>query len=429
LFLFLHYSLIFVVELTSRELLTHLFHTAIAAVDGRHLVAQWYRSQNQSFSHFIAIGKAAPAMLQGALDCQKNFQQALLICPQGSAPRALRKDPRIAIHEASHPVPDDSSLQAGAALLRFVQNLPADAGLLVLISGGSSSLVEVLPESISLDDLQAINRYLLASGKNIRALNAWRKRFSKIKGGGLLNYLTVNECTQLLISDVHPDDAAVVGSGLLITSNDEPGADVYLQQYSANTAKTKSHNDKTGCNKTGCNKTVCTHIIASQAMALHAVADEVKHMGLACYLHDEFIDGDAVQQGERLGRWLLNEAPLGVHLWGAETTVVLPERPGIGGRNQTFALALASTLLAADLKSDDIGVLAAGSDGIDGNSQCAGAVVFASTARQIVQSGYDIKAELAAANAGGLLMLTGDLFKTGATGTNVMDLIIAWKQA
>jgi hydroxypyruvate reductase len=411
-------------ELTSRELLTHLYHTAIETVDGRHLVAQWYRSQDQTFSHFIAIGKAAPAMLQGAVDAQKNFQQALLICPARTAPRGLRKDQRIAIHESSHPIPDESSLEAGAALLRFVKNLPAGAKLLVLISGGSSSLVEVPQDTISLDDLQTINQYLLASGKNIRALNAWRKRFSRIKGGGLLNYLTVNECTQLLISDVHPDDAAVIGSGLLIASDDEPDEDDYLQQYSDAVVHKKSHSDNTGCNTT-----VRTHIIGSQAMALQAAADEVKHMDLDCYLHDEFIDGDAVQQGERLGRWLLNEAPVGVHLWGAETTVVLPERPGIGGRNQAFALALSNILLSAGLESDDIGVLAAGSDGIDGNSTCAGAVVFASTARQIVQSGYDIEAELAAANAGGLLMLTGDLLKTGATGTNVMDLIIAWKQA
>jgi len=406
-------------ELTSRELLTHLFHTAIETVDGRHLVAQWYRSQNQAFTHFIAVGKAAPAMLQGVVDTQKNFQQALLICPTRTVPRGLRKDKRIAIHESSHPVPDESSLEAGAALLGFVKNLPADARLLVLISGGSSSLVEVLPDTLTLDDLQAINHYLLASGKNIHALNAWRKRFSKIKGGGLLNYLSVDECTQLLISDVHPDDAAVIGSGLLIASDDQPDVDDFLQQYIDAAMQARSRTDKT----------VHTHIIGTQEMALQAAAEEVKHMDLACYLHDEFIGGDAVEQGERIGRWLLNDAPVGVHLWGAETTVVLPERPGLGGRNQAFALALAKTLLDAGLDSDDIGVLAAGTDGIDGNTPCAGAVVFASTARQIVQSGYDIEAELAAANAGVLLMLSGDVFKTGATGTNVMDLIIAWKQA
>ena len=406
-------------ELTSRELLTHLFHTAIAAVDGRHLVAQWVRHQSQKFTHCIAIGKAAPAMLQGLLDSQNSITQALLICPTRTVSRALHKDPRITIHESAHPVPDDSSLQAGAALLRFVQSLPQDAKLLVLISGGSSSLVEVLQDSVTLTQLQSINHYLLASGKPIGALNAWRKRFSKIKGGGLLNYLAVDECTQLLLSDVHPDDAAVIGSGLLVVSDDEPDADTILQQQANSLPLPALYKTKT----------VHTHIIGTQTMALRAAADEVRSMGLKCFLHDEFIAGDAVQEGERLGAWLLQEAPLGVHLWGAETTVVLPEQPGIGGRNQSFALALANTLLAAGLESDDIGVLAAGTDGIDGNSACAGAIVFASSARQIVQSGYNIEAELAKANSGGCLMLTRDLFQTGATSTNVMDLIIAWKQA
>ena len=104
----------------------------------------------------------------------------------------------------------------------------------------------------------------------------------------------------------------------------------------------------------------------------------------------------------------------------------------MGGRNQSFALSLANTLhqcmQSAAAKGDDIGVLAAGTDGIDGNTGCAGAVVFASTARQVLQSGYDIEAELAAANAGAVLMATADLLKTGPTNTNVMDLVIAWKQ-
>ncbi len=406
-------------ELTSRELLTHLFHTAIETVDGHRCVAQW--CQQKTFSHVIAIGKAAPAMLQGVIDNRIQFQQALLICPQRSAPRTLLKHKNIAVCESAHPIPDVSSLQAGDHLLSFVSRLPADAKPLFLISGGSSSLVEVLCDGITLDDLQSINHYLLASGKNIHAINAWRKHFSKIKSGGLLDYLAVPEVHQWLISDVPGDDPAVIGSGLLIDNEIRVDADSQLQSFLAKLAPSSAAPVAPGV-------TLHTRIIASQGVALAAAADEAGAMGLDCFLHPEFIDGDAVQQGERLGRWLLERAPVGVHIWGAETTVSLPAQPGIGGRNQSFALALANTLAAAGLDSDDIGVLAAGSDGIDGNTRCAGAVVFASTARQIVQSGYDIASELSQANAGTLLMLTGDLFKTGVTGTNVMDLIIAWKR-
>jgi len=413
-------------ELTSRELLTHLFHTALEAVDGRQLVGQWCRAHPQQFSHVIAIGKAAPAMLQGVLDNAVKFEQALLICPQRTTPRALRKDRRVLVHEASHPVPDASSLQAGDALIKFVSALPADARVLVLISGGTSSLVEVPQDGITLADLQTINRYLLASGKDIAAINAWRRRFSKIKGGGLLNYMHVAQSTQCLLSDVRGDDAAVIGSGLLVTNDSAPDTDDTLQQFARHLHDVPQPVSNTDMQ-------VDSHIIGNQSKALQAVAEEVQHMELPCYLHTTFIEGDAVLQGEALGRWLFEQAPVGVHLWGAETTVTLPDRPGMGGRNQSFALSLAHTLQRsmqyAEHESDDIGVLAAGTDGIDGNTSCAGAVVFASTARQILQSGYDIDAELAAANAGAPLMATADLLKTGPTGTNVMDLVIAWKQA
>ena len=405
-----------------------MFHTAIEAVDGRQLVGQCCRAHAQKFSHVIAIGKAAPAMLQGVLDSAVKFERALLICPQRTAPRTLRKDRRIVVHEASHPVPDASSLQAGDALLKFVTALPADAHLLVLISGGTSSLVEVPRAGITLDDLQNINRYLLASGKDISAINAWRRQFSSIKGGGLLHYLRaahVASCTQWLLSDVRGDDAAVIGSGLLLENNTAPESDDYLQRYVDRLQPATSSAAPAGT-------TLDTRIIGNQQMALQAVAEEVQHMGLPCHLHKTFIDGDAVVQGEATGRWLFQQAPVGVHLWGAETTVSLPARPGMGGRNQSFALSLASTLHKcmhkAQSTSDDIGVLAAGTDGIDGNTRCAGAVVFASSARQILQSGYDIDAELAAANAGSALMATADLLQTGPTGTNVMDLVIAWKQ-
>jgi glycerate 2-kinase len=413
-------------ELTSRELLTHLYHSAIEAVDGRQLVGRWCQVHEKKYSHVIAIGKAAPAMLQGVLDSAPHFHSAFLVCPQRTAPRAMRKDKRILVHESSHPVPDASSLQAGEALLQFVRTLPEDARVLVLISGGASSLVEVLQAGLMPDDLQAINLYLLASGKNIAAINAWRRRFSRIKGGGLLNYLRGAGCTQLLLSDVRGDDASVIGSGLLLESDTVPDNDAYLHQFVDRTQYSETQ-DKHG------ELIIDTHIIGNQHMALLAAEDEAKHMGLACYLHKTFIDGDAVAQGARLGRWLFEQAPVGVHLWGAETTVTLPECPGMGGRNQSFALSLANTLhqcmLDAGREGDAIGVLAAGTDGIDGNTRCAGAVVFASTARQILQTGYDIESELANANAGSALMATADLFRTGPSGTNVMDLIIAWKQA
>jgi len=145
-------------------------------------------------------------------------------------------------------------------------------------------------------------------------------------------------------------------------------------------------------------------------------------MDVDAYLHDEFVDGDAIKQGKSISQWLA-DAPAGVHIWGGETTVCLPDRPGLGGRSQTLALAMSEKL-----EGRDICVMCAGTDGIDGNTPCAGAVVTGDTAGSARRMGFDVDEELKKANAGTVLMATGDLFKPGATSTNVMDLIIAYKK-
>jgi len=400
-------------QLTARELLTHLFQTALDEVDGRFCVQSWCRDNAAKFDHSIAIGKAALAMLQGALDHNKNLKRALLICPPGHYPRAIRKDKNIKIVESSHPVPDQRSLDAGQELLRFLASIPQGEKLLVLISGGTSSLVEVPIDGLSLEQLQQINQRLLASGKNIHQMNAWRKQFSKIKGGGLLDYVQVENCTQLLISDVQNDDVSVIGSGLLVANNEQPDDDVFLRELLGQFQREpKTHSIA-----------IATHIVATQHDAMHAVYEEVKSMGLECYLHDEFLSGEAEDAAVRIASWLLT-APSGVHVWGGETTVTLPNNPGIGGRNQQFALAAAQVLDGYH----DVSLLAAGTDGIDGNTPCAGAIVYGSTMSDAQRLGMDAAQALKDANAGKVLMATECLLQTGATSTNVMDLVIAYKR-
>lgn len=352
-------------------------------------------------------------MLQGALDSRPGINSALLITPVGMVTKDIKRNHKVRVVESSHPVPDQSSLDAGSALIDYLSHLAEGTSLLVLVSGGTSSLAEVPVEGISLAQLQNINRYLLASGKDIHAMNAWRKQFSQIKGGNLLQHVQHLQCTQLLISDVYGNNPAVIGSGLLVSSDDQqPDKDAWLQsQLPKATKKTKP------C------KPVATHVIGDLEKAMHAVADETVHQGLDHYLHDEFIAGDAVNQGAVLGRYLL-DAPAGVHIWGGETTVELPEKPGLGGRNQSMALSLAVVIDG----SNDLSVLMAGTDGIDGNTQCAGAVVSGASMQQARQMGFDVVAELGKANAGMVLMAIGDLFKPGATNTNVMDIVIAYKR-
>ncbi len=410
-------------QLTIRELLLMLYQAAIDGVDGQYLVQQWFARHPQRFSHCVAIGKAAPAMLQGALHAWPSFSSSsiprfLLISPPRQISRSLRKNSAIQCIASSHPLPDEKSLQAGHQLLQFLRHLPDNARVLFLISGGSSALVEVLKENIALEECRRINRYLLASGKTIQQINAWRQRYSKIKAGGLLRYINPQYCTQLLLSDVPDDDVSVIGSGLLVKSDRDVDSDEYLHKFfSTQEIALPSAQQNTTVGK------VKTVIIGTIQQALRACAQVAEKGGLPCVVHEECLQGNTLEAAEKIARYL-KQAPPGIHLWGGETTVTLPECPGIGGRNQSFALQIAMYL--ADTA---IHVLAAGSDGIDGNSNCAGAAVSARTIKKARSMGLDVDQALEKANAGMMLMATDDLIQTGPTNTNVMDIVIAYVPA
>lgn len=407
-------------QLTARELLVMLYETALDAVDGRYLVNQWLRdnrtssSRQRPFTHCVAIGKAAAAMLQGALDGSSSIKKSLLICPAAKISRQLKKNKSITCLASSHPVPDEKSIEAGLVLLDFLAKQEASDELLFLISGGTSALVEAPIDSINLEQLQVINRYLLSSGKNIFQVNSWRQQFSRIKGGGLLNHIKQASVTQLLLSDVKGDKAEFIGSGLLVHSSASPDQDDYLSSLPAT--------DKTDCQHAQPGVEVASHIIGNLKLAMLAVHQAAQAEGINSVLHEQFLQGEASSVAGDLYKQLQDAEP-GIHIWGGETTVCLPEKPGVGGRNQTLALAFAQQIEG----QPGLHLLAAGTDGVDGNSNCAGAVVSMYTAEKAARMGFDMQAEIDKANAGLLLMATDDLVLGNNSNTNVMDIVIAYK--
>lgn len=401
-------------ELTARELLVMLYDTALDAVDGRYLVNQWFRQSadnKKQFTHCIAIGKASAAMLQGALDCVPTLKKSLLICPPSKITRQLKKNKDINCVASSHPVPDERSIEAGKTLINFLAGLDDGDDILFLISGGTSSLVEVPVDDIKLEQLQEINQYLLSSGKDIHQINAWRQQFSKIKGGGLLNSINASSVTQLMLSDVKDDRAEFIGSGLLVCTSIMPDTDEFLNSFCSKESK---------CTEKSA-VSVETHIIGNINLAKQAVHEAAKAEGLASFIYEEFLEGDACNVANNLYK-ILSAAEPGIHIWGGETTVCLPENPGVGGRNLTLALAFASNLVG----HPNLHLLAAGTDGADGNSNCAGAMVSMYTAIKAGKMGFDIQLEIDKANAGIVLMATNDLVQGGHSNTNVMDLVIAY---
>lgn len=366
----------------------------------------------------VAIGKAAAAMLGGArqaLGCA--LDRSLLVTKGGHSGGPWPADCEVI--EAGHPLPDAGSLRAGQRLLELLAAAPPDVQLLFLISGGASSLVEVLPAGRVLDDLQRLNGWLLASGWPIGRMNALRRRLSCIKGGRLLDHLQGRTVRALLISDVPGDDPAVIGSGLLFPPSGiedvDPGeVPNWLRPWLEST--------KVLDVRTGARPRVEAEIVARLDQALDAGARCADALGYSVHRAALRLEGDAAATGRRIAAALLSGTP-GIHLWGGETTVQLPERPGQGGRCQQLALAAAEVLAG----HKEIALLAAGTDGSDGPGDVAGACVDGATIVRGSEEGFDAQTALRLADAGRFLAAAGDLIDTGPTGTNVTDLVIGLK--
>jgi len=276
----------------------------------------------------------------------------------------------------------------------------------------------VLPPGVGLDDAQRTAEWLLASGLDICAMNAVRKRLSCIKGGRLAAHLGGRSVLQVLISDVPGDSPADIGSGLLVPEEDTdinlsqlPGWLQELLRYSPPRMMDPNHFVD-----------IETHVVASLDHALVAAALETKKLGYKLQVHTERLSGDAAAIGRRLAAVLIDSPP-GVHLWGGETTVRLPANPGRGGRNQHLALAAAEILS----NQNNIWLLAAGTDGSDGVGDDAGALVDGGTILRGTAKCLYAADCLRHADSGRFLEMSGDLITTGPTGTNVMDLVIGVK--
>lgn len=394
--------------------LLEMLRAALSRVAGDAAVRRWLEDHPlPGECAAVAVGKASGSMLAGARGVLgPRIVDALVV----TAPGYSEEVPAgVTLVKGSHPVPDARSLAAGEALVAFLQRQPASRPMLFLISGGASSMVEVLREGVNGDDLSRVNQWLLGSGLAIDGMNAVRKSLSRIKGGGLLTCIGDRPVTALLVSDVPGDDPAVIGSGLLVPDR-EVGAVVsrldlppWLRALVGDPSACPDHAPE-------------PVLVATNRDARLAAAEAARALGYPVFVHDDLLEGDAAVAGRDLARFLLG-APPGIHIWGGETTVRLPDRPGRGGRNQHLALAAAGVMAG----HADVGLLSAGTDGRDGPGEDAGGLVDGRTAARGSLAGLDPAESLAAAASGEFLEATGDLVHTGATGTNVMDLVIGWK--
>lgn len=379
--------------MSARRILLELFDAALRATHGRASVEMALREQTSDCAVF-AVGKAAAAMALGAHDALgARLRQMLVITKDGHSSPELARLAGVTILESAHPVPDERSLAAGAAFERALVNLGERCYPIFLVSGGSSSLVEILREGRTLAELRAINESGLASGQPIEVLNAGRARLSRLKAGGVARLLAGRPATALFISDVPQDDPAVIGSGLL--GQDGSKGDDILRV-----------------------------VVANLGVAVREVASVASAHGLRLQAGAGRFDGDAVDVARQFVEALRACEADGL-VWGGESTVKLSEKHGHGGRNMHLALA-AARLLRAD---EPLTILSAGTDGTDGVTTDAGAIVDAGSVERAELAGCDVERAFREFDSGFALEASGDLVHTGPTGTNVGDLLIGIRQS
>lgn len=377
-------------QLALKELTTKLWSAGVAQADGSEAVkARVARYSLAAPTHILAVGKAASSMMLGAIDAFEGDIPALVITKYDHAGEHFAPYSHVDVIEAAHPIPDNNSLAAGQAALDFVSNIAPDGRLLLLVSGGASSLAEVLRDGVTLEKLQSVNKDLISTDRTIEEINTVRRTLSHLKSGGLLSRFKGAHSDVVLISDVEGDDPNVIGSGLGVC---DP---------SANTTFTFN-----------------STIAANNASARAAIVDAAKAQDLTIAENSECLYGEISDLAPKLARTLI-EGPNGVYIWGGEPIVNLPENPGKGGRNQALAL-----LLARELSGESgIALVCGGTDGTDGPTSAAGGIVDGTTYDEHL--GHD--AHIQGANAGEGLAEANSLLITGPTGTNVMDLIVAIK--
>lgn len=394
-----------------RDLLLRWFNIALDAVGGRQCVrAAVTKKSFQGPVSLIAVGKAAVAMAQGAHDVLGDRIEAGFVVTKYSYEGPLPWP----VLTAGHPLPDQASLDAGQALLTFIDSIPQKSEVLFLLSGGASSLVEVLVPGIKLDDLRQMNDWILGSGIDIVTANNLRKRVSKIKAGRLALYLAPRTTVCLTISDVPGNNPDSIGSGPLVKSdNFKPQKDLpdWLVEM---ISRAGFEAPVAGFDH------IQTEVVATIEDACRAVVAAARSDDYEAQMSEQLLTGDALLAGPQLAA-ILETLPSGqVIVSGGETTVKLPPQPGRGGRNQSLALAAA---IALDGTAGQY-LLAAGTDGSDGPGDDAGGLVDGDTVKRGEAAGFDAGQALATANAGSFLEASGDLITTGPTGTNVMDIVI-----
>jgi len=411
--------------MTPEKLLKAMFKAGVDAALPSLCVPAHLPKRAKGRTVIIGGGKASGAMAKALEDAWDGPLEGVVVTRYGYK----LPTERLEVIEAAHPVPDAAGREAAKRIFEAVQGLTEDDLVLALISGGGSALLAAPAEGISLEDKQAVNKALLASGATISEMNTVRKHLSAIKGGRLARAAYPARVVALMISDVPGDDASIIASGPTVpdpSTNADAIAIVEKYKIDLPPAVRKVLDTIEETPKPGdkCFERVENIMIATPQASLEAAAAVAREAGVTPVILGDSIEGESRDVGlvhagiarQCALRGQPAEPPC-VLISGGETTITLKGN-GKGGPNTEFLLSLAIALDGLP----NVYALAGDTDGVDGSEDNAGALIYPDTLKRAEAAGISAKAMLANNDPYTFFKGIGDLLETGPTMTNVNDL-------
>jgi glycerate 2-kinase len=400
-----------------------IFQAALKAADPYQAVLRHLRLDPAPYRKIFVVGAGkASAQMARAIERLLGVRIAggLINVKDGHGAKLWR----IEVHECGHPIPDRRGVAGARRIAKIASQAGADDLIVCLISGGASALLPLPTPGITLAEKQKTTRLLLNCGASIHEINCVRKHISRIKGGQLARLAYPATLLTLILSDVIGDDLDVIGSGPTVPDPSTlADARAILEKYSIpdNLLAAAEETPKPGDKIFSKTRNV---IVGSNALAVDAAEAEARRLGFHTLVLSTFVEGEArevarvhagiAKEIRASGRPVRKPACV---ISGGETTVTVRGK-GLGGRNQEFALAAAIGI--AGLR--DAVILSGGTDGTDGPTDAAGAIADGTTITRAEALSLNAAAFLANNDSYHFFEATGDLIKTGPTGTNVADL-------
>jgi glycerate-2-kinase len=385
---------------------------------------------------FVVGGGKASGYMAEAIEeiLGERISDGVIVVPYGTSKKF--KTRIIRVHEASHPIPDQSSIEGAKKIMELTEKAEKDDLVICLISGGGSSLMAYPREGITLEDKRKVTEILLKCGATINEINTVRKHLSKFKGGQLARSVYPATLISLLLSDVIGDPLDVIASGPTTPdSTTFKDAIAVLRKYNIWDITPQSIRELLLNGEKGliqetpkagdpCFEKTHNFIIGNNRIACLSAIAELRRMGLNTLLLTSYAEGEARDIGliiSAIAKEILSSGnpiprPAGLVI-GGESTVTVTGK-GVGGRNQEIALS--SALKIAGLRG--VVIASFSTDGIDGPTDAAGAIIDGSTIDRSIIKGLNAEDYLRNNDSYTFFKNLKDLIFTGPTGTNVNDI-------